>query len=106
MDQATQQNAALVEQMAAAASRLKTQASELVEVVAVFKLDVNDSMVRTTVRSSAPKVTPFTGGERRTQPKVAGTKMQPVASKPASLQRPVRQAKAEPIGESDDWETF
>ena len=39
MDQATQQNAALVEQMAAAAGSLKTQAQELVDTVAVFKLD-------------------------------------------------------------------
>jgi methyl-accepting chemotaxis protein len=38
MDQTTQQNAALVEQMAAAATGLKTQAQELVQVVAVFKL--------------------------------------------------------------------
>ena len=39
MDQATQQNAALVEEMAAAASSLKSQANELVQVVAAFKLD-------------------------------------------------------------------
>jgi methyl-accepting chemotaxis protein len=38
MDQATQQNAALVEEMAAAASRLKSQADELVQTVAVFKI--------------------------------------------------------------------
>ncbi|MDH4450457.1 MAG: methyl-accepting chemotaxis protein, partial [Rhodoferax sp.] len=38
MDQTTQQNAALVEQMAAAASSLKSQAHELVQVVAVFQL--------------------------------------------------------------------
>jgi methyl-accepting chemotaxis protein len=38
MDQTTQQNAALVEQMAAAASGLKNQAQDLVQVVAVFKL--------------------------------------------------------------------
>ena len=38
MDQTTQQNAALVEQMAAAASGLKSQADELVGVVGVFKL--------------------------------------------------------------------
>ena len=38
MDQATQQNAALVEEMAAAASSLKSQAQDLVQVVAVFKL--------------------------------------------------------------------
>ncbi len=42
MDQATQQNAALVEQMAAAASSLKGQAEELVQTVAVFKLSDSD----------------------------------------------------------------
>lgn len=39
MDQVTQQNAALVEEMAAAASSLRTQAVDLVQVVAVFQLD-------------------------------------------------------------------
>ena len=39
MDQATQQNAALVEESAAAAESLKGQALQLVQAVAVFKLD-------------------------------------------------------------------
>jgi hypothetical protein len=39
MDQVTQQNAALVEQMAAAASSLRVQAGDLVNEVAVFSLD-------------------------------------------------------------------
>ena len=43
MDHATQQNAALVEEMAAAASSLKSQASDLVQVVATFKLGSTDS---------------------------------------------------------------
>jgi methyl-accepting chemotaxis protein len=38
MDQATQQNAALVEESAAAAESLKGQARQLVDAVAVFKL--------------------------------------------------------------------
>jgi methyl-accepting chemotaxis protein-1 (serine sensor receptor) len=38
MDQVTQQNAALVEEMAAAASSLKSQANDLVDTVAIFKL--------------------------------------------------------------------
>jgi len=38
MDQTTQQNAALVEQSAAAAESLRGQASQLVDAVAVFKL--------------------------------------------------------------------
>jgi methyl-accepting chemotaxis protein len=39
MDQVTQQNAALVEEMAAAAGSLKTQAQDLVGTVAMFKLE-------------------------------------------------------------------
>lgn len=39
MDHNTQQNAALVEEMAAAAESLRTQAQDLVKVVSVFKLD-------------------------------------------------------------------
>jgi len=38
MDQTTQQNAALVEESAAAAESLKNQAHRLVDTVAVFKL--------------------------------------------------------------------
>ena len=38
MDQTTQQNAALVEEMAAAAASLRNQAQELVQAVSVFKL--------------------------------------------------------------------
>jgi methyl-accepting chemotaxis protein len=38
MDQVTQQNAALVEEMATAASSLQNQAEDLVQVVAVFRL--------------------------------------------------------------------
>ncbi|WP_367846395.1 methyl-accepting chemotaxis protein [Rhodoferax sp. WC2427] len=41
MDLVNQQNAALVEQMAAAASGLKSQADDLVQVVAVFTLESN-----------------------------------------------------------------
>jgi len=43
MDQVTQQNAALVEEMAAAASSLRSQAHELVQTVAVFKLQAGQA---------------------------------------------------------------
>lgn len=55
MDQSTQQNAALVEEMAAAASSLKAQAGELVETVAVFKLEHRDSDATNGVRRSVPQ---------------------------------------------------
>jgi methyl-accepting chemotaxis protein len=66
MDRATQQNAALVEQMAAAASSLKTQADDMVGTVAVFKVGGSGGMVKTNVRSLAPVSTSFKGDDRRT----------------------------------------
>jgi methyl-accepting chemotaxis protein len=65
MDQVTQQNAALVEQMAAAASSLKSQAGDLVQTVAVFKLDPNANLMRSIVRSEIPKAPMYRGVERR-----------------------------------------
>ena len=53
MDQTTQQNAALVEQSAAAAASLQTQAGELVRAVAVFTLEAQ-STGGMQVRGSAP----------------------------------------------------
>ena len=46
MDQSTQQNSALVEQMAAAASGLKTQAQELIQTVASFQLETDPTPQR------------------------------------------------------------
>ena len=54
MDQATQQNAALVEEMAAAASSLSQQAQDLVQTVAVFKLDQSASSGHAQTRPAAP----------------------------------------------------
>jgi len=39
LDQMTQQNAALVEQSSAASESLKDQASRLLQIVAIFKID-------------------------------------------------------------------
>jgi methyl-accepting chemotaxis protein len=93
MDQTTQQNAALVEQMAAAASSLKSQAAELVEAVAVFKLDQMDQVTQSTVRSSNTMNAALAGGERRTNG-VSGSKPVAVSMarskvKPLPLPRPV-----------------
>ena len=118
MDQTTQQNAALVEQMAAAASSLKSQAQELVQVVAVFKLPGGHqavSLPKTQVRSSSPK--PFAGPNRRLEaPKPAAkpasaTAYKPAAPKTAPVHKaaaaaPKTSSKVTPAGGDDDWETF
>jgi len=107
MDQVTQQNAALVEEMAAAAGSLKSQAQELVQTVAVFKLGAGDghklsALPSARVRAHPPKTTNFKGADRRAVgvPKGAAAR----APSPASLPKPDAQA---PRASSDaDWETF
>ena len=53
MDQVTQQNAALVEEMAAAASSLNNQAQDLVDTVAFFKLAAGEERV---ARAQTPRM--------------------------------------------------
>jgi len=65
MDQVTQQNAALVEEMAAAASSLKSQAQELVSTVAVFKLSSNASYDGTARQEAAHAPNAIKNPERR-----------------------------------------
>jgi methyl-accepting chemotaxis protein len=105
MDQVTQQNAALVEQMAAAASSLNTQAQDLVQVVAVFKLDGSHLV---------PQAKPQ-GGAKRQAPRAVGAVAKPEALKhlvykPVPLAspavKPVASSKAKPASDDDNWETF
>jgi len=56
MDQVTQQNAALVEEMAAAATSLKSQAQELVQTMAGFILPHKHAGLSTRSASSAPRL--------------------------------------------------
>jgi len=70
MDQATQQNAALVEEMAAAASSLRSQAQELVQTVAVFKLEAASggglAPVGSSLQVRSAQAPAYGGAERRT----------------------------------------
>ncbi|MDB5850663.1 MAG: methyl-accepting chemotaxis protein, partial [Rhodoferax sp.] len=56
MDHTTQQNAALVEEMAAAASSMSAQADELVNVVSVFKLSATQAGPDPTHPHAPPRV--------------------------------------------------
>ncbi len=51
MDRTTQQNAALVEQSAAAAESLKTQAQQMVRAVAVFSLNDDDDQTAQAIQA-------------------------------------------------------
>ncbi|MFM9436608.1 methyl-accepting chemotaxis protein [Janthinobacterium sp. CG_23.3] len=95
MDDTTQQNAALVEQAAAAAQSLQDQAAKLAQVVSVFKLE-ETGLARST--PSAP------AAPRRPAPPRA-----PAAAK-TPLAAPKPPAKAKPAPSSaktaDEWEEF
>ena len=117
MDQTTQQNAALVEEMAAAASSLKQQAQELVQTVAVFKLaEGHAAPSKMQVRSPQSSAKPFAGQDRRgggiPQGAAARGHATPKpAPKPVVKAAPAQLAAAKPApkaaaGGDDDWETF
>ena len=74
MDNATQQNAALVEEMAAAASGLKGQAQDLVQIVSVFKLSADqETAMRPQYRTAHQVTSSFGKPPARQQPKLAPT---------------------------------
>ena len=107
MDQATQQNAALVEEMAAAAGSLSSQAQELVQAVAVFKLDASQSgasAYSTPTARPAPNAAPV----RIPAPARKPTAFKAAPAKPAALQapNPPKPVKTASAGAEDDWESF
>jgi methyl-accepting chemotaxis protein len=105
MDQATQQNAALVEESAAAAESLKTQAAQLLEAMAVFRL--GEAEFRAAVPVAAR--TERRGPGRATnvvRPRFGTQAASPAPAKPA-MATPSPQARPAPAKTgTDDWESF
>jgi len=127
MDQVTQQNAALVEEMAAAASSLSQQADALVGAVAVFKLSADDARashagagpkglaptasgaLHRSMAAHVPRTTAATpaGGA----PRKIGVPTSPPKPSPNRVDKPASTGKAaatQPVtaGADDDWESF
>jgi len=88
LDQATQQNAALVEQSAAAAESLKQQAERLIQTVGVFKLDASHGV--TPAAAVAQKV-------------IAGAARAAATVRKAPAPAPVTAAAAKA---HEDWQAF
>jgi methyl-accepting chemotaxis protein len=107
MDQVTQQNAALVEEAAAAAESLQDQASNLTEIVGIFKLDgMHGVHSANSANSARPAST-----KPSAAPAHSATKARPGAIKPTTPAH--RIAAAKPTNKivaakasSDDWEEF
>jgi uncharacterized phage infection (PIP) family protein YhgE len=116
MDQVTQQNAALVEQMAAAASSLKSQSGDLVQTVAVFKLSAADQGASHAPKPQAAKAKSVSTlgykpapARPAAKPAIASAKPTPrPAAAPAVLAvaAPKTSTKVTPAGGDEDWETF
>jgi len=105
MDQVTQQNAALVEQAAAAAESMQEQSAKLADVVSVFKLD--GLQVPAPVASSS-RAAPRTPAPMRPALPPRGARSAAVVA----VSAPVRQAapdgtrKAISSNDADGWEEF
>jgi methyl-accepting chemotaxis protein len=95
MDDVTQQNAALVEEAAAAAESLEEQAVQLVQVVASFKLETAAKTLKASEKKPHKvQALPLRGDERK--------------SRPAKLRGAEPRGIAAPAAEAldDDWKEF
>jgi len=102
MDQVTQQNAALVEEAAAAAESLQDQAANLVEAVSVFKTGTGTVVVATKRQQAGSK--PAANLKLVTQPKLAAKPAAKALAAPSSAPK-LAPPKAE-AGKEGDWEEF
>ncbi|MCG8987077.1 methyl-accepting chemotaxis protein [Delftia acidovorans] len=136
MDQATQQNAALVEESAAAAASLRKQAQDLVEAVAVFQLPrgATDSHAHVPHRVAAPASTATRPAAPPVRPAPPASPARPAAlggggapaggetlarrlerdatppirprAGPTQAGKPAPRQPGQPGQGDDDWETF
>ncbi|MDP2433592.1 MAG: methyl-accepting chemotaxis protein, partial [Pseudomonadota bacterium] len=92
MDEVTQQNAALVEEAAAAAESLQDQAASLTQAVAVFRIAAESAG----------------GGNTRRAPArpVARASAAPAPRAPAPVKAMVKAARPTGAGSDDEWEEF
>lgn len=97
MDGMTQQNAALVEQAAAAAQSLQDQAGELAKVVSIFKLNAGENAFAN--RPAAPPV-------RRVEPAPAAVAKPKAAVKSLPAAKPAPKRAAPAKTDDSDWEEF
>ncbi|MDD0810244.1 methyl-accepting chemotaxis protein [Curvibacter sp. RS43] len=110
MDQTTQQNAALVEEMSAAADSLRGQANDLVQAVAVFKLAAGSAAAaprpapRPRAQTSAP-ATPALS-QRPAPKKVAQAAKAPTVPRPESLALASKAPAQRTAPADDNWESF
>ncbi|MEG0719387.1 MAG: Cache 3/Cache 2 fusion domain-containing protein [Comamonas sp.] len=110
MDQTTQKNAALVEEMAGSTEGLRKQADELVHAVSIFRLQggsvnpLRSPVLATRAASNAP-AKPAVTASKPGMPKAPA--LAPSSTAAPAVAQPVSKPKvAATTGAEDDWETF
>lgn len=98
MDQVTQQNAALVEEAAAAAASLQDQAATLSQVVSVFKISPAQVMTPATPAIALGRATQAAHRNRGTEARPQGVAL--------ATPRALRRTSAAATAGGDDWEEF
>jgi len=98
LDQMTQQNAALVEQSAAAAESLKDQAVRLSDVMSIFRLDGLGTSASTTLAAKPRNAAPA----RTAKPKSDASTALRLVTPQAPTPHPVKPEASR----TDDWESF
>ncbi|NMM36166.1 MAG: HAMP domain-containing protein [Glaciimonas sp.] len=94
MDQVTQQNAALVEEAAAAAGSLQDQAVHLSQVVGIFKLNQTHALALTPVAKPAAKAIPAIRNRKTLAPPSANNSLR------------TKKIVNTPADKNDEWEEF
>ena len=106
MDEVTQQNAALVEEAAAATQSLQSQATALAAPVAVFKVDHAATMAATRPVSALAPATPrLRPAVRPAAPRAALARAVPARPAPAPPRR-AASGKTAQKAEASEWEEF
>ncbi len=109
MDQVTQQNAALVEEIAMAASKLESQSQELVGTVAVFKISGDANLAAHRRSPVPPPARALPIAPRPKSPAISLARKQPLATPKNAPPQLVTVAKGSPKVDkqkAEEWETF
>jgi len=108
MDQTTQQNAALVEQAAAAATSLQEQAAHLAKAVSAFKLDHKPAAALTPVRPSVNiTLRPMTLTNKPvSKPAINASKLEVAQTKSIGESASAKSHKAQSADDNSSWEEF
>ena len=108
LDQVTQQNAALVEESAAAAASLNQQAQQLVQAVAVFQLGnyqvqaARSAPIQPVTRPAKPVARPALSSSTR----APVARPAPAVGAQSKAAAPAQRLAPAPALSSDDWESF